>query len=89
MAVTISDSDRHQTFLNVPVNAFLTNTGLEAGKHYRFSLKVGKDAISITKVNVEPWTTKEIDGGVAEECTHTFVNGTCSNCGTADPSAEN
>jgi hypothetical protein len=67
MAVTISDSDRHQTFLNVPVNAFLTNTGLEAGKHYTFSLKVGKDAISITKVNVEPWTTKEIDGGMAEE----------------------
>ena len=67
MEVTISDSDRHQTFLNVPVNAFLTNTGLEAGKHYKFSLKVGKDAISITKVNVEPWTTKEIDGGVAEE----------------------
>ena len=89
MAVTISDSDRHQTFLNVPVNAFLTNTGLEAGKHYKFSLKVGKDAISITKVNVEPWTTKEIDGGVAEECTHTFVDGTCSNCGVAEPSKEN
>jgi hypothetical protein len=66
MAVTISDDGR-QTFLNVPVNAFLTNTGLEAGKHYKFSLKVGKDAISITKVNVEPWTTKEIDGGMAEE----------------------
>ena len=66
MEVTITD-DGHQTNLNVPVNAFLTNTGLEAGKHYTFSLKVGKDAISITKVNVEPWTTKEIDGGVAEE----------------------
>ena len=66
MEVTISD-DGHQTFLNVPVNAFLTDTGLEAGKHYKFSLKVGKDAISITKVNVEPWTTKEIDGGMAEE----------------------
>ena len=66
MEVTISD-DGCQTFLNVPANAFLTNTGLEAGKHYKFSLKVGKDAISITKVNVEPWTTKEIDGGVAEE----------------------
>ena len=66
MEVTISDDGR-QTFLNVPVNAFLTNTGLEAGKHYKFSLKVGKDAISITKVNVEPWTTYTIDGGVAEE----------------------
>ncbi|MBO5381751.1 MAG: hypothetical protein J6A40_06645 [Bacteroides sp.] len=30
-------------------------------------MKVGKDAISITKVNVEPWTTYTIDGGVAEE----------------------
>ena len=66
MEVTISD-DGHQTNLNVPVNAFLTDTGLEAGKHYKFSLKVGKDAISITKVLVEPWTTKEIDGGMAEE----------------------
>ena len=66
MGVTISD-DGHQTNLNVPVNAFLTDTGLEAGKHYTFSLKVGKDAISITKVNVEPWTTYTIDGGVAEE----------------------
>ena len=66
MGVTISD-DGHQTNLNVPVNAFLTDTGLEAGKHYTFSLKVGKDVVSITKVNVEPWTTKEIDGGVAEE----------------------
>ena len=70
MEVTISDDGR-QTFLNVPVNAFLTDTGLEAGKHYQFSLKVGKDAISITKVNVEPWTTYTIDGGVAEEVTPT------------------
>ena len=70
MEVTISDDGR-QTNLNVPVNVFLTNTGLEAGKHYKFSLKVGKDAISITKVNVEPWTTYTIDGGVAEEVTPT------------------
>ena len=72
MEVTISDDGR-QTNLNVPVNAFLTDTGLEAGKHYKFSLKVGKDAISITKVNVEPWTTKEIDGGVAEEVPQTYI----------------
>jgi hypothetical protein len=36
-------------------------------------LKVGKDAISITKVNVEPWTTKEIDGGMAEEVPQTYI----------------
>ena len=78
MEVTISDDGR-QTFLNVPVNAFLTDTGLEAGKHYTFSLKVGKDAISITKVNVEPWTTKEIDGGVAEEEVNPNIDATAMN----------
>ena len=67
MEVTISDSDRHQTFLNVPVNAFLTNTGLEAGKHYTFTLKVGKDVVSIDEVTVADWEEEEIDGGVAEE----------------------
>ena len=67
MSVTISDSDRHQTFLNVPVNAFLTNTGLEAGKHYQFSLKVGKEAVSISSVSVADWNKEEINGGVAEE----------------------
>ena len=66
MEITISEPTG-ETYLDVPVNAFLTDTGLEAGKHYKFSLKVGKDAISITKVNVEPWTTYTIDGGVAEE----------------------
>ena len=78
MEVTISDDGR-QTFLNVPVNAFLTDTGLEAGKHYIFSLKVGKDATSITKVNVEPWTTKEIDGGVAEEEVNPNIDATAMN----------
>ena len=78
MEVTISDDGR-QTILNVPANAFLTNTGLEAGKHYKFSLKVGKDAISITKVNVEPWTTKEIDGGVAEEEVNPNIDATAMN----------
>ena len=66
MEIRIFDAG-HETYHEVPVNAFLTDTGLEAGKHYTFSLKVGKDAISINKVNVVPWTTKEIDGGVAEE----------------------
>ena len=66
MEVTISDDGR-QTFLNVPVNAFLTNTGLEAGKHYKFSLKVGKEAVSISSVSVADWNKEEINGGVAEE----------------------
>ena len=66
MEIRIFDAG-HETYHEVPVNAFLTDTGLEAGKHYTFSLKVGKDALSINKVYVEPWTTKEIDGGMAEE----------------------
>ena len=66
MDVTISDDGR-QTNLNVPVNAFLTNTGLEAGKHYTFTLKVGKDVVSIDDVTVADWNEEDIDGGVAEE----------------------
>ena len=82
MAVTISDSDRHQTFLNVPVNAFLTNTGLEAGKHYKFSLKVGKEAVTIADVNVTPWTEQTIDGVDTEECMHaTWSGNKCTDCG--------
>ena len=76
MSVTISDSDRHQTFLNVPVNAFLTNTGLEAGKHYKFSLIVGKEAVSISSVSVADWNKEEIDGGVAEELIPTEYDAT-------------
>ena len=40
---------------------------LEAGKHYTFTLKVGKDVVSIDDVTVADWNEEEIDGGVAEE----------------------
>lgn len=40
---------------------------LEAGKHYTFTLKVGKDVVSIDDVTVADWEEEEIDGGVAEE----------------------
>ena len=40
---------------------------LEAGKHYSFTLKVGKDVVSIDDVTVADWKEEEIDGGVAEE----------------------
>ena len=75
MDVTISDDGR-QTNLNVPVNAFLTNTGLQAGKHYKFSLKVGKEAVSISSVSVADWNEEDIDGGVAEELIPTEYDAT-------------
>lgn len=40
---------------------------LEAGKHYTFTLKVGKDVVSIDDVTVADWNEEDIDGGVAEE----------------------
>lgn len=40
---------------------------LEAGKHYTFTLKVGKDIVSIDEVTVADWNEEDIDGGVAEE----------------------
>ncbi|MBQ8362252.1 MAG: fimbrillin family protein, partial [Bacteroidaceae bacterium] len=45
----------------------LTNEGLQAGLHYLFDLKVGKDAVTLYSVKVTPWEEKEIDGGVATE----------------------
>ena len=72
MEITISEATG-ETYLDVPVNAFLTDTGLEAGKHYTFSLKVGKDVISINKVYVEPWTEEVINGAVADNVsTYTY-----------------
>lgn len=40
---------------------------LEAGQHYTFTLKVGKDVVSIDDVTVADWDEEDIDGGVAEE----------------------
>ena len=42
---------------------------LEPGKHYTFTLKVGKDVVSIDDVTVADWNEEDIDGGVAEEVT--------------------
>ena len=45
----------------------------EAGKHYTFTLKVGKDVVSIDEVTVADWNEEEIDGGVAEEVPQTYT----------------
>ena len=49
---------------------------LEAGKHYTFTLKVGKDVVSIDDVIVADWNEEEIDGGVAEELIPTEYDAT-------------
>lgn len=46
---------------------------LEAGKHYTFTLKVGKDVVSIDEVTVADWNEEDIDGGVAEEVPQTYT----------------
>ena len=46
---------------------------LEAGKHYTFTLKVGKDVVSIDEVTVADWNEEEIDGGMAEEVPQTYT----------------
>ena len=66
MEINVKDENGNYT-LAVPVNDYLVNTGLAAGKHYTFSLKVGKDVVAISSVTVEGWVEMEIDGGVAEE----------------------
>ena len=50
---------------------------LEAGKHYTFTLKVGKDVVSIDDVTVADWNEEDIDGGVAEEVVYpNIINAT-------------
>ena len=44
-----------------------STTALEAGKHYTFSLTVGKEALTIDKVNVTPWTEIPVTGVESEE----------------------
>ena len=63
MTFTVVETDNLTVFAN---NSTLTS-GLEPGKHYTFSLKVGKDVVGIENVVVTDWTEEEIDGGVAEE----------------------
>ena len=75
MEINVKDENGDYT-LAVPVNDYLVNTGLAAGKHYTFSLKVGKDVVSISSVTVEGWVEMEIDGGVAEEVYPNIINAT-------------
>ena len=72
MEINVKDENGDYT-LAVPVNDYLVNTGLAAGKHYTFSLKVGKDVVAISSVTVEGWVEMEIDGGVAEEVPQTYT----------------
>ncbi len=53
--------------VSVPVNSFLTETGLEKGKAYTFNLTVGKNKASISSVEVTDWKTSDLDPGTADE----------------------
>lgn len=44
-----------------------TSTAIEAGKHYTFNLKVGKDLMEMEMVSVAQWTQLGIGEGNAEE----------------------
>ena len=52
---------------------------IEAAKHYTFNLTVGKEAATISSVEVIPWAKKEIVGGVAEEIFPTPIDATSMN----------
>ena len=53
-----------------------STTALEAGKHYTFSLTVGKEALTIDKVNVTPWTEIPVTGVESEEYFSPYVDAT-------------
>lgn len=64
----MDDFDEHYVLGKTTTSAI----NLEAGKHYTFTLKVGKDVVSIDDVTVADWDEVDIDGGVAEEVTPTI-----------------
>ena len=57
---------------------------LEGGVHYKLGIRVGKDKVEITDVNVTPWVEKEIDGGVATEVAATLNAAGYYEIGNAD-----
>ena len=57
---------------------------LEGGVHYRIGVKLGKDKVEITDVNVTPWVEKEINGGVATEVAATLNAAGYYEIGNAD-----
>ena len=61
--LVMDDIDEHYVLGKTTTSAI----NLEAGKHYTFTLKVGKDVVSIDDVTVADWEEEDIDGGVAEE----------------------
>ena len=63
--MTFTVDGQEMTVLATPSS--LNEEGLQAGLHYLFDLKVGKDAVTLYSVKVTPWEEKEIDGGVATE----------------------
>ena len=63
--MTFTVNGQEMTVLATPSS--LNEEGLQAGLHYLFDLKVGKDYVTLNSVKVTPWNEKTIDGGVAEE----------------------
>ena len=68
--MTFTVNGQEMTVLATPSS--LNEEGLQAGLHYLFDLKVGKDAVTLYSIKVTPWEEKEIDGGVAEDVTPTI-----------------
>lgn len=67
--LVMDDIDEHYVLGKTTTSAI----NLEAGKHYTFTLKVGKDVVSIDDVTVADWEEEDIDGGVAEEVPQTYT----------------
>ena len=57
---------------------------LEGGVHYKLGIRVGKDKVEITDVNVTPWMEQEINAGVATEVAATLNAAGYYEIGNAD-----
>lgn len=51
------------------------------GEHYKISLRLGKDKVTVTNIGIVGWTETNIEDGTAVECTgHKWEDGVCEYC---------
>jgi len=81
--MTFTVDGQEMTVLATPSR--LNEEGLQAGLHYLFNLKVGKDAVTLSSVTVSDWADGgTIDGGVAKEVAATLNAAGYYEIGNAD-----
>lgn len=51
------------------------------GEHYKIGLRLGKDKVTVSNIDIVGWNDTEVKDGIAMECTeHSWADGVCEKC---------